>query len=190
VARAFFERFHLKIHNFYGSSETGGICYDRKGDATLEGRSVGQPLTGVTVKVHRGAIEVESAAVAKRGGHWRMPDCGEWNSQGEIVLLGRRGREINIGGKKVHPSEVEHALLAVPGVTGAMVWVGSHSERFFLQAAVETRLSLGEVQKALSIRLPEWKFPKRYFITTELPRTIRGKVDMTALRKEMTDKTC
>jgi len=188
VARAFFERFHLKIHNFYGSSETGGICYDRKGDATLDGRSVGKPLAGVTVRVDRGAIEVESAAVAKRDGRWRMPDRGEWNDQGEIVLLGRRGREINIGGKKVHPSEVEHALRTVPGVTEAMVWVGAQSERSFFQAAVETRLSLGEVQKALSIRLPEWKFPKRYFITTELPRTARGKVDITALRREMAGK--
>lgn len=188
VARAFFERFHLKIHNFYGSSETGGICYDRKGDATLDGRSVGKPLAGVTVRADHGVIEIESAAVAKRGGRWRMPDHGEWNSQCEIVLWGRRGREINIGGKKVHPSEVEHALRGVPGITEAIVWVVSQSERSFLQAAVETHLSLGEVQKALSIRLPEWKFPKRYFITTELPRTARGKVDMTALRKEMADK--
>jgi acyl-CoA synthetase (AMP-forming)/AMP-acid ligase II len=188
VARAFFERFHLEIHNFYGSSETGGICYDRKGDATLEGRSVGKPLTGVTVRVDHGAIEVESSAVAKRGGRWRMPDRGEWNSQGEIVLLGRQGREINIGGKKVHPSEVEHALQAVPGITEAIIWVRSQSERSFLQAAVETRLSLGEVQKALALRLPEWKFPKRYFITTELPRTARGKVDVTALRRKMAEK--
>ena len=40
VAQAFFERFGVKIHNFYGSSETGGICYDRTGSASLSGRSV------------------------------------------------------------------------------------------------------------------------------------------------------
>ena len=40
VARDFHDRFGLPIHNFYGSSETGGICFDRTGEATLAGRSV------------------------------------------------------------------------------------------------------------------------------------------------------
>jgi len=181
VAKAFFERYHLKIHNFYGSSETGGICYDRRGDATLGGRSVGKPLAGVTVTANRGIIQVKGAAVATRGGRWCMPDRGEWNDKGEMVLLGRRGREVNIGGKKVHPSEVEQALRAVPGVMDAVVWVASNSERPCLLAAVETRLSLAKVQKFLSIRLPEWKFPKHYLVTTEFPRTVRGKVDRASL---------
>ena len=34
TARAFQARFGRKIHNFYGSSETGGIAYDRTGAAT------------------------------------------------------------------------------------------------------------------------------------------------------------
>jgi len=181
IARAFFERYHLKIHNFYGSSETGGICYDRGGDAALSGRSVGKPLAGVTITVHRGAIKVASAAVAKRSGNWRMPDRGEWNDRGELALLGRLGREANLGGKKVHPSEVERALRAVPGVSDAVVRVTAQAERTFLQAAVETRLPLADVQRALAVLLPEWMLPKRYVLMPELPRTGRGKVDVAAL---------
>ncbi len=184
VARAFFERYHLKIRNFYGSSETGGICYDRRGDASLGGGSVGKPLAGVAVSVNRGVIKVESDAVAKRNGRWRMPDRGEWNDKGEIVLRGRLGREVNIGGKKVHPSEVEQALRAVPGISDAIVWVASNSERVFLHAAVETRLPLVDVQHALAIRLPEWKLPKHYVITAEFPQTTRGKVDVATLRRK------
>jgi acyl-CoA synthetase (AMP-forming)/AMP-acid ligase II len=182
VAQAFFDRYQIKIHNFYGSSETGGICYDRGGEATLTGRSVGRPMDGVALTVQRGVITVSSAAVAKPKSRWRMPDRGEWNKRGEIVLLGRRGTEANIGGKKVQPSEVEHALRAVPGVTDAFVWVASQAERSFLQAAVETRLSLVDIEKKLAAKLPEWKWPKRYLLTTELPRTARGKVDVAALR--------
>ncbi|MCE0497088.1 MAG: acyl--CoA ligase [Methylacidiphilales bacterium] len=185
VARAFFERYRLKIRNFYGSSETGGICYDRGGDAALSGRSVGKPLAGVKVTVHRGAIEVESASVAKRNRRWRVPDRGEWNDRGELVLLGRLGREVNLGGKKVHPSEVEQALRTVPGVSDAVVWVAAHAERAFLQAAVETRLPLADVQRALAARLPEWMLPKRYALMPELPRTGRGKADMAALRRKI-----
>jgi acyl-coenzyme A synthetase/AMP-(fatty) acid ligase len=185
VARAFFERYGLKIHNFYGSSETGGICYDRRGHATLLGRSVGKPLTGVRVTVRRGVIQVESSAVAKRAGCWRVPDRGKWNDLGELVLLGRRGREANLGGKKVHPSEVERALRAVPGISDAIVWPAAEAGRAFLQAAVETRLPLANIQQELCARLPQWKLPKRYLLMPELPRTGRGKVDALALRREI-----
>ena len=36
VAQQFQHRYGIKIHNFYGSSETGGICYDRTGIATFK----------------------------------------------------------------------------------------------------------------------------------------------------------
>jgi long-chain acyl-CoA synthetase len=123
VAQAFFARYGIKIHNFYGSSETGGICYDRTGSASLTGRSVGKPLAGVSVTVKAGRVTVESPAVAARGGRWRLGDFGEWNGRGELVLLGRAGQGANIGGKKVHPLEVERVLRALPGVTDAAVWL-------------------------------------------------------------------
>jgi len=184
VAQAFHQRYGINIHNFYGSSETGGICYDRQGAATLQGRSVGKPMDGVAVKVMRGVIQVSSAAVAKPAGRWRMPDRGEWNEKGELVLMGRSGREVNIAGKKLHPSEIEQALRATAGISDALVWVETKAEREILHAAVETRLSLAEVQRGLFVKLPEWKFPKHYLLKRELPRTARGKIDVSALRKE------
>jgi len=188
VARAFHDRYKIKIHNFYGSSETGGICYDRRGDAALNGSSVGKPLANVTVNIERGVIKVTSAAVAKPTGHWRMPDRGEWNNRGELALLGRRGREVNIGGKKVHPSEIEHALRTVTGVSDALVWIAKNGERDTIQVAVETRSSLAEIQRSLATKLPEWKHPKHYLLRPELPRTSRGKIDIAALRRELHGK--
>ena len=47
VARSFADKFGVRVHGFYGSSETGGIAFDATGEATLEGRSVGTPLGGV-----------------------------------------------------------------------------------------------------------------------------------------------
>jgi acyl-CoA synthetase (AMP-forming)/AMP-acid ligase II len=140
---------------------------------------------GVVVKVDGGRIQVAGDAVAKGTGSWLMPDRGQWNDKGELVLLGRTGREANIGGKKVHPSEVERALREVDGVSDAIVWTANSSSRSFLRAAVETRLSLASVQRALSTRLPEWKFPKQYLVTPEFPRTERGKLDMAALRRQL-----
>jgi acyl-CoA synthetase (AMP-forming)/AMP-acid ligase II len=186
VATAFFERFGRKIHNFYGSSETGGICYDRTGEASLAGRSVGTPMDGVTVEVKARRVTVSSAAVATPSGRWRLGDFGEWNPRGELTLLGRATREANIGGKKVHPLEIERVLRALPGVTDACVWLAQKDGRDFVAAAVETALGLAQIRQALAARLPAWKWPKVCGVVAEFPRTARGKVDVAALRQKLT----
>jgi len=185
VAQAFFARYGIKIHNFYGSSETGGICYDRTGSASLTGRSVGQPLTGVSVMVKNGRVTVASPAVATLSGRWRLNDAAEWNGRHELVLLGRLGQGANIGGKKVHPLEVERALRSLPAVTDAAVWLAQNRGRDFLVAAVETTRTRADLERALAERLPAWQWPKAYRIARELPRTARGKLDHARLRREM-----
>jgi acyl-coenzyme A synthetase/AMP-(fatty) acid ligase len=190
VAQAFFARYGIKIHNFYGSSETGGICYDRTGRASLTGRSVGKPLAGVLVTVKAGRVIVVSPAVAARGGRWQVPDFGEWNGRGELVLLGRAGQGANIGGKKVHPLEVERALRALPGVTDAAVWSWQSEGRDLLAAGVETAHTRAEIERALAAHLPSWKLPKVWFIARELPRTARGKLDFAALKRKGQPPAC
>jgi acyl-coenzyme A synthetase/AMP-(fatty) acid ligase len=188
VAKVFFERFGLKIHNFYGSSETGGICYDRTGHASLTGRSVGKPLAGVSVTVKMGRVTVKSAAVATPTGSWRLNDKGEWNGRAELVLLGRIGEGANIGGKKVHPLEIERALRALPKVTDATVWSWHSQGRDLLAAAVETTQSRAQIEHALARHLPAWKLPKVYLVARELPRNSRGKLDLPSLRQRIQGK--
>jgi acyl-CoA synthetase (AMP-forming)/AMP-acid ligase II len=120
--------------------------------------------------------------VATRPGRWRLGDFGEWNERGELTLLGRAGQGANIGGKKVHPLEVERALRALPGVTDASVWLAQKKGRDLLAAAVETTHRQAYLEKALAARLPAWKWPKLYVILPEFPRTVRGKVDFGALK--------
>ena len=176
IAQAFHARFGVKIHNFYGSSETGGIAYDRTGRASWTGRSVGKPLAGVRVTIRTGRVEVRSKAVATASGREFMPDWGEWNEQDELVLLGRMGHGANIGGKKVHPLEVERTLRSLTGVSDACVWLDHRDGRDVLAAAVETNLTRAEVEHGLASKLPSWKLPKFYLLAVELPRTPRGKL--------------
>ena len=148
------------------------------------GRSVGKPLDGVTVTVKESRITVASSAVATGKGSWKLGDFGEWNPRGELVLLGRGGRGANIGGKKVHPLEVERVLRALPGVTDAVVWSQQRQGRDLLAAAVETTHSRAGIEQALAKHLPLWKLPKTYIVARELPRTMRGKLDLAALTRQ------
>jgi long-chain acyl-CoA synthetase len=183
VAQAFLDRFGVKIHNFYGSSETGGICYDRTGSASLSGRAVGTLFHGVGITVKARRITVESAAVATRTRRWRLNDFGEWNSRGELVLLGRAGQGANIGGKKVQPIELERILRALPGVDDAVVWLEHDQGRDWLAAGVETARPRADIEKALATQVPAWKMPKSWCVARELPRTARGKLDLAELKR-------
>ncbi len=191
VASAFERKFDgLRAHNFYGSSETGGICFDRDGEATLTGRAVGTPLEGVEVRLsaETGRVAVRSAAVVGANGEHVLPDLGEWNERGELRLIGRAAAAVaNIGGKKVDPAEVERALRALDGVTDA--WVGVRARVAggddFLFAAVETNSGREDVLRKLAARLPAWQIPRRIFTAARLPRNERGKLDRAALEKQL-----
>ncbi|HTB62275.1 MAG TPA: fatty acid--CoA ligase family protein [Opitutales bacterium] len=185
VAQAFARRFGRKIHNFYGASETGGICYDRTGSASPTGRSVGRPLPGVRIKLRAGRVQVHSTAVATRSKKYLLPDCGRWNEEGELVLTGRVGRQANLAGRKVAPAEIESLLRTLPGVTDAWCGVGVHVGRDFLVAAVETSAHVRELTHTLSARLPTWKQPRTLVALPQFPRTVRGKIDTLALARQL-----
>lgn len=175
VARQFYDRYGLKIHNFYGASETGGICYDRTGNASLSGRSVGKPLVGVKIRVRRDDRIVVGNQV--------LSDLGEWNRYGELKLLGRVGQIANIGGKKVSPAEIETCLRHVRCVSDA--WVTVLQDRRgndYMAAAVETTRAREDIETELGERLAAWKLPRRYFLRPTLPRSERGKLKTEELK--------
>lgn len=198
VAQAFYEKFHLAVHGFYGSSETGGITYDRSGDATLAGRSVGTPLEGVTLTFDvEKRFTVSSAAVFTRGNRQRSAaglgihqpaDRAELNAFGELVLLGRAGRMIKIAGRRLDLTELELSLKRLAGIRDAAVF--PHPQRpEELAAALATSLSLEEARSLLRQELAPWKVPRRLLVLTEFPLTSRGKTDTQALRERLSSAT-
>ncbi len=182
VAQRFHARYGIKIHNFYGSSETGGICYDRTGNATLSGRSVGKPVAGVKVHIRKDG----RVAVRSRAGNATLPDLGEWNRHGELRLLGRVGQVANIGGKKVAPLEIERVLRSLRGVRDVWVTVlKDKRENDFLAAAVETQRTRHGIELELEQTLPAWKLPKTLLLSDSLPRSDRGKLQTEELKARL-----
>src|SRR5688572_10822736 len=63
----------LKIHNFYGSSECGGIAYDRSESPRADGALAGTALNNVQLQhTAEGLLEVSGPAVAET--YWPQPD--------------------------------------------------------------------------------------------------------------------
>lgn len=194
-ASAFAERFGIKIHNFYGSSETGGIAFDSTGDCTLSGEAVGALLPGVRAEQKAsGRLEVSSKAVFKRynrkaaggmGSHL-LPDLGTVNPRGLVQLLGRRSRMIKLGGKRLDPSEVERQLLAIEGVDDAFVCgMADPNGRMRLAAAVQSPLDGRHLRRLLKQSLPSWKVPGRIVPLEKFPLNARGKANFSELERRL-----
>ena len=196
TARAWRERFGQGVHAFYGSSECGGITFDRRGDAAERG-SVGTPVEGVDVALEDGLVVVRSAAVTLgyhppgeerdariEPGVFRTEDLGRLEG-GELWIEGRRSQWINVKGKKVNPREVEAVLLEHPAVRDVVVHGRPlPEERGELIRAVlvcEGELAFSEVLDWCRPRLAPHKFPRAVLCVAELPRTERGKLDRQAL---------
>lgn len=194
VARDFAARFGQRLHAFYGSSETGGIAFDRTGEATLAG-GVGRPMQGVVVTPQRGQrIRISSAAVfvqgnrrrEKKNGAWVPPDRVAGGREG-LTLLGRRGTTVKIGGRRLNPTEIAARLRQIPGVIDA--WVGAQpGPEPLLGAAVATVRPVAELRAALHADTATWKIPRKWLILPEFPLTARGKTDVRALQARVFGK--
>lgn len=195
TAVRFRDTFGRSAHVFYGASESGGIAYDRDGGAALRG-TVGTPIDGVTVTLEAdGVVAVRSKALGLsrvpepddrlEGGVFRSADLGAFTASGELALLGRADALINVGGKKVHPAEVEAVLRAMPGVRDAFVLgvAASGDERNIVRAfvACDPAVTYAAVATWCRDRLAGHKVPRSIVRLSELPRTPRGKIDRAAL---------
>ncbi|MEY2548418.1 MAG: long-chain acyl-CoA synthetase [Verrucomicrobiota bacterium] len=201
VARKFRERFGQSIHSFYGSSECGGICYDR--EAQLEEAGfVGPPMADVTIEMLEpeaaaSRIRIRSAAAGdgyfpepdqeKLGHGYFAPDDLLSRSGKGFRIVGRVSDVINVAGKKVNPAEVEAELLRFGGVRGAIVF-GRESvlrnEEVAACVAASADVREAELLEFCRQRLSGWQVPKRIFFVEEIPVNERGKVS----RRELAER--
>jgi long-chain acyl-CoA synthetase len=182
VAAAFADKFGVPVHGFYGTSETGGIAFDRSGEATRAGRSVGTPMVGVRIRTgSSGRFMVSSAAVLGTG-RFSPADRAAISPLGELALLGRSDRVVKVAGRRVDLAEIEAALRALPGVRDARVQLADGGDGV-LAAAVATELAPAEVRRLMRTAAASWKIPSRIVALAEFPVTPRGKIDSRKLRQ-------
>jgi acyl-CoA synthetase (AMP-forming)/AMP-acid ligase II len=185
VAADFEIRFGQRIHNFLGSSETGGIAYDADGEAGIAGSSVGKPMPGVAIAQGKGGrLVICGPAVVRHGNRLRyggkpaflLGDRGRLDESGRLVLHGRAVPLAKIGGRRVDPLEVERAIKTLPNVSDAYVRVVQVAGNDRLYALVENAIGEHALREALKALLPGWKIPRKIVSQALLNRDDRGKV--------------
>jgi acyl-CoA synthetase (AMP-forming)/AMP-acid ligase II len=200
LEEAVFARSGLKIHNFYGASECGGIAYDRSATPRADATLAGTPLDHVTLALAgSGCLEVRGANVAQ--GYWpeATPELGDGVFRtsdlaairdGQVFLLGRASDVINVAGRKVAPETIERALLAHSQVREALALGlpetnGSREEIIAAVVAAERPFPEAELRRFLSERLPPWQTPRVWHFVERLERNDRGKVSRAEWRRRL-----
>ncbi|WP_405958460.1 amino acid adenylation domain-containing protein [Streptomyces phaeochromogenes] len=167
---------------------------------------IGLPLPGTRAAVVDGELHLlgDNLAVGYRGDRppdaarfaplhalpgapraYRTGDLVRIGDDGQLRYLGRSDTEFKISGHRVHPAEVESALLAHPGVRDAAVvgqLLADGTRRLVAHVVPDGAApAVALIRDHLRAALPAAMIPSAVEFPDRLPRTSAGKIDRNAL---------
>jgi acyl-CoA synthetase (AMP-forming)/AMP-acid ligase II/thioesterase domain-containing protein/acyl carrier protein len=204
-----------EVVNCYGLTETanwvGGASSKMDGIAEgLLGKPWGARVgviadDGSIRSAGRGELAVQSAALMS--GYFNRPDLtaavlvdgwfhtgdrGSVDEDGRIWLTGRIKDEINRGGMKIQPAEIDALLQRHPAVAEACTFgIPDPVSREAVAALVKFRKGASVGPESLQAwcreRLRPFAIPERWIVVDEIPKNARGKINRAALRRMYSD---
>jgi long-chain acyl-CoA synthetase len=211
VKRAMIEWWGPIIREYFGTTETNAITYcdsrqwlDRQG-------TVGKVLDGTNIRIYGengtvlGPGEIgeiymhsdlcpdfayhnapEKRRAVERDGFITAGDIGYLDTENYLFLCGRHTDIVISGGVNIYPTEIEMALIGMPGVRDCCVFGIPDDEMGEKLAAViepdGIDLSERAVQDWLRSKLSSFKIPRLVLFRSELPREDSGKIFKRKLR--------
>ncbi len=186
--------FSVPIIEMYGMSETGGVITSNPLDSGSQKiGSVGKAVHCEVSIRNENEVWVRSAGLfqgyqneSENEGLWNNStfftgDLGHLDEDGYLFLTGRAKEQINRGGQKVAPREIDRLVEAWPEVAEAACFGFPHStlgEEVGLALVLKANKELSdqEIRGRLSHNLTEYKLPKRFIRLDQLPRNQGGKL--------------
>lgn len=189
--------FGRPVCSIYGTTEVGVIiaAYPGARDFTPKPGSLGKPVPGVDVAVHRPdgtptATDEFGEIVVRRRDTWiPTKDRGWIDAEGYFFHGGRSDDVIISAGYTIGATEVEDALLRHPDVTeAAVIGVPDTLRGHVVKAFIVSPRASGdafaeEIQAFVRERLSQHEYPRHVAFVTELPKTPAGKVNRKILRE-------
>jgi long-chain acyl-CoA synthetase len=216
---AFHSVFGHWIHNVYGLTETTSPSHatplgvQGPVDEASGALSVGVPIYGTVVRIvgddGRDLPPGEVGEIVTTGpqvvaGYWGKPeetaraipggalhtgDVGYMDADGWFYIVDRKKDQINAGGYKVWPREVEDVLYEHEAVReAAVVGVPDEYRGETVKAFVSLRPGRTATEEELIAfakeRMAAYKYPRAVEFLDEIPKTVTGKL----LRRELRDR--
>ncbi len=203
------------LYNFYGSTESGCICIYDFNDGVDKPKCIGKPAHNAKIIIvddDRNEIvssENNTGLLASFGdmnmsGYWKdeeetakalinggiySNDEAYYDGDGDIILLGRKGDVINVGGNKVSPDEIEdvtkkHPSVADCGCIGVKDELKGSVPKLFVQVKAGAEFDAIAIRRHLQNNLEPYKVPNLIVQIDKIPRSFNGKL----LRRELKNK--
>ena len=123
-------------------------------------------------------------------GWFRTGDEGMLDEQGYLFLTGRLKEQINRGGEKISPLEVDEVLLRHPAVAEAVTFAIPHDKLgeevgAVVVLAAGKQVTERELRTFLGEQLAAFKVPKRILFMAEVPKGATGKVQRIGLADKL-----
>lgn len=201
-----------RLYNFYGSTESGCICIYNFNRPNSKKHCIGKPACNANITIvdeDRNVIESSAertGLLASAGGmnmvsYWDdeeetrkvmvdgivyTNDIAYFDEDGDIILLGRKGDVINVGGNKVSPEEIENVAKSIPEVADCGVIpvadpVKGNVPKLFVQLKPGKDFDPVAIRAFLAGKLELYKVPAYIVQIDKIPRSFNGKL----LRKEL-----
>ena len=198
---------NTRLHQGYGSSETGSICnccYNAPGNTI---NSLGKPYDCVEVILHdedgneitepfkEGYIrsrskmnmlgyykEPELTATILKDGFVYSHDLMFFDEKGELHFAGRGDDVINIRGFKITPTEIEDVALRFDKIADCACIPYDDKTfgrvlKMFVVMKKGETFNIEEITTYLETKLEAYKLPKYIECIAEIPKTYNGKID-------------
>jgi len=132
----------------------------------------------------------EANAKAFTHGWFRTGDQGVLDEEGYLRLTGRLKEQINRGGEKFSPLEVDEVLMHHPAVAQVVTFAMPHPKLGEeVAAAVVLREGAAATERELTdfcaARLPHFKVPRKVVFLSEIPKQATGKLQRIGLAAKL-----
>ncbi|KAH9044744.1 acetyl-CoA synthetase-like protein [Lactarius pseudohatsudake] len=171
---------------------------DKLVDVPRDGKIVGEIVTRGNIVMQGYFQDPDATARAFEGGHFHSGDLAVWHPDGSVQIQDRSKDIIISGGENASSLAIEQELAGHPDVLEVSVVAREHpkwGERpmAFVIVHLESakRWADKHVEFAMELkayareRLPSFAVPEWVAIVKELPKTSTGKIQKTALRKQV-----
>ncbi len=132
----------------------------------------------------------DANARAFTAGWFRTGDQGRIDHEGYLFLTGRLKEQINRGGEKISPLEIDTVLLDHPALAQVVTFAIPHDKLGEEVGAVVVPLpgqtvTEQEIRDFASTRLAAFKVPRRVLVMEDVPKGATGKVQRIGLAQKL-----